>query len=340
MRQYRRQKIKTDRLEVAYYHEGKGNPNKLLLLHGNLSSSAFLLPLFPFLEKEYEVIAPDLRCFGETQSLSVDAKRGYRDWSDDIDSFCRAIGWDSFYLGGWSMGGNIAIQYTTDHPEQVKKLILIAPGSPYGFGGSIDEKGTPHTPVGLGSGGGTANPGLANAAARGSRLIMRDILRKFYFKADFRMSREWENLFIDEIAKIKMGNQYYPGNYTMSPKWPYVIAGDQGVLNAMSPRYGNQSDFLDVKPQPEILWIHGTEDIIVSDTSLMELGYLGKCGMFPGWPGDRVYPPQPMVSQIRYFLNEYRKRGGLFVEFMIPGGHMCALESPFEFLSALRTFIG
>ena len=173
----------------------------------------------------------------------------------------------------------------------------------------------------------------------GSRLVLRDILRQFYFKAPFRLSREWENMFIDAISQLKIGDDYYPGNYSFSPKWPHIVAGTRGVLNAMSPQYANLSAFLDVTPQPEVLWIRGEHDIIVSNQSLMEFGHLGELGIVPGWPGKHIYPPQPMIDQIRYFFGLYRKKGGIYSEVCLSGGHMCILESPDDFLNTLKFFI-
>ena len=335
---YKQRSMDTDRLRIAYYRAGEDNSKKLLLLHGNLSSSVFYLPLFPALEQEYDIVAPDLRCFGDTETMPVDATRGYRDWSDDVYAFCRALGWDSFLILGWSLGGNIAMQYAIDHGKQVQKLILIAPGSPYGFGGTWDEKGTPYDPVGLGSGGGCVNPTLVMLTASKSRLFLRDILRKYYFNPPFRMEWSWENRMIEAIGKIRFGSDYYPGNYSSSPKWPYVKAGDRGILNTMAPQYANLSAMLDMPEKPAVLWIRGKDDKIVSDHSTMELGYLGQIGLVPGWPGPYIYPPQPMVSQTQYFFGKYREKGGSVQEIVIPGGHLCALESPEDFLTALREF--
>ena len=336
---YRQNIIETERIRTAYYRAGEGNKQKLMVLHGNFSSSVFFMPLMPYLEKKYDVVVPDLRCFGNTQILPIDATRGYRDWSDDIYSFCEAIGWKKFTLLGWSMGGDVAMQFVIDHGDMVKQLVLVAPGSPYGFGGTIDEKGTPQNPIGLGSGGGTANPGLVLAAQMGDRVIAKDLLNRYLFKAPFRMSKEWEERFIESSALTKMGTDYYPGNYTMSWKWPYVVAGKRGVLNTMSPKYGNLSAFLEVDPKPQVLWIHGDDDQIVSDHSMMELGNLGRIGLIPGWPGMRAYPPQPMVSQTRYFMERYKEKGGMYIELEIPGGHVCILESPVHFISALDAFV-
>ena len=36
--------------------------------------------------------------------------------------------------------------------------------------------------------------------------------------------------------------------------------------------------------------------------------------MVPDWPGEEIYPPQPMVSQIRAVLDEYAVGGGNYRE--------------------------
>ena len=331
--------IQTDRLRVAYYHIGEGNRKKLLVIHGNISSSIFFMPLVPYLENRYDIIVPDLRCFGNTQALPIDATRGYRDWSDDIYAFCKAIGWKKFDLMGWSMGGDIAMQFVIDHASMVRKLVLTAPGSPYGFGGTKDEKGTPHNPIGLGSGGGTVNPAFTATCQLWNGNVMRSMLNKYLFKEPFRMSKEWEDRFVKASCAMRTGNDYYPGDFQIAWKWPYVRSGNRGVLNTMSPEHGNLNALLDVTPKPPILWIRGDDDQIVSDHSMMEMGNLGRIGMIPGWPGERIYPPQPMIQQTRYFLNQYKEKGGTFAEIVIPGGHVCILESPLHFISALDTFL-
>lgn len=336
---YSQKTIETDRLKIAYYRVGEGNKHKILVLHGNISSSVFFMPLAPYLEHDYDIVVPDLRCYGNSDDLPVDAKRGYRDWSDDMHAFCKALGWRKFSLLGWSMGGDIAMQFVIDHPKMVKKLVLVAPGSPYGFGGTMDEKGTPQLPLGLGSGGGSANPLLTFSGAIGNNALLKDILNRFLFSESFRMTSEWENDFIAAASGMKQGKDFYPGDYRFSWKWPFIVAGDRGILNTMTPKHGNLKAFLEVDPKPPVLWIRGDSDQIVSDHSMMELGHLGQIGLVPGWPGRAIYPPQPMVAQTRYFLNQYKERGGSYVELTIPGGHMCFLESPVHFMSALEAFV-
>ncbi len=340
MENYQQVFIETSRLRTAFYRVGEGNPKKLLAIHGNLSSSVFFMPLAPYLEEEgFDIVVPDLRCFGYSQTLPIDAARGYRDWSDDIYSLCEALGWEEFTLIGWSMGGDVAMQFTIDHRPMVKELVLVAPGPPYGFGGTRDEEGTPYSPIGLGSGGGCANPALVMSGQMWDKTFFWNMMRQYLFKPPFRMSREWEERFTDSASRVQLGPDYYPGDYELTLKWPYIIAGDRGVLNTMSPKYGNLSDFLEIDTKPPVLWIRGDADQIVSDTSMMEIGYLGKMGIMPGWPGEEIYPPQPMIQQTKQFFEQYKEKGGQYIELVIPGGHVCILESPLHFINAMKTFV-
>jgi pimeloyl-ACP methyl ester carboxylesterase len=85
-----------------------------------------------------------------------------------------------------------------------------------------------------------------------------------------------------------------------------------------------------------ILWIRGDSDQIVSDSSFFDFGTLGQLGYVPGWPGAEVYPPQPMVSQMRAVLDRY----GLYQEVVIAdAGHSPHVEKPAEFMAAFLPFV-
>ena len=89
--------ITTSRLTTACRVHGTPGARKLLLIHGNASSSAFYEPLMERLEGEIFMVAPDLRCFGGSDTLPVDATRGMRDFSDDIHELVEALGWEDVY---------------------------------------------------------------------------------------------------------------------------------------------------------------------------------------------------------------------------------------------------
>lgn len=336
---YALQKLTTPRLTTTYYRAGEGKENRLLLIHGNVSSSVFYLPLFPALAEEFDVVAPDLRCFGDSDALPVDATRGFNDWVDDLAEFTAALGWDRFSVVGWSMGGCVAMAYTIAHPEQLAAVILINPGSPYGFGGTKGVDGQLLDPPGLASGGGCANAQLVQSLLTGDRELPRTTLHNVYFKPTFQLDSEWEERFIDGMLKTKVGEGMYPGDTRQVAQWPYIAAGDKGICNTMAPIHGNLSGLPNIDPKPPILWVRGDCDGFVSDTSAGDFGFLGQCGFVPGWPGVDVIPPQPMVSQTRYVLDKYAAKGGSYREVVLPGSHGCHIESPAEFVLAVQQFL-
>lgn len=340
MQRFHQFSLTTDRLTTAYYHWGEENEKKLLLVHGNLSSSVFFLPLLPELSKHYDVVIPDLRCFGDSDELPIDATRGYRDWSDDLAEFTSALGWDRFSLLGWSLGGNISMQFAIDHPDRLERLILLAPGSPFGIGGVRGRQGIAVHPIGLGSGAGCVNPQLLGIIAGKNKSTMKLMMQKFYFHSAFdELEEEVQDLLAEGIGKTKMGYDKYPGSFHHSFLWPFIVAGRHGVMNTMSPAYGNLSDFVNISKKIPVLWIRGVEDEVVSDHSLFDIGYLGSIGIIPGWPGNEIFPIQPMIKQMRYLLDQYAASGGKYREAIIRGGHACHLEDQKAFLEEVRIFM-
>ena len=86
--------------------------------------------------------------------------------------------------------------------------------------------------------------------------------------------------------------------------------------------------------------MRGTDDVIVSDTSLYDFGYLGSIGAVPGWPGPGAWPPQPMLAQTRALLDGYAAAGGRYREAVIPdSGHGPHLDQPEQFLAALSAHL-
>ena len=75
------------------------------------------------------------------------------------------------HLVGWSMGGGVVLQYLTDHPagHRAASVTLVAPVSPFGFGGTRGTEGTLCDPAGAGSGGGGVNPGFVARLSAGDR---------------------------------------------------------------------------------------------------------------------------------------------------------------------------
>jgi pimeloyl-ACP methyl ester carboxylesterase len=213
-----------------------------------------------------------------------------------------------------------------DRPAQVASLTLIDPVSPYGFGG-VKADGTPCYPDYAGSGGGTGNPEFVqrlNSQDRSaeSPFSIRNVMNSSYWSANHREPQEREDMLVDEVLKSVTGADGYPGDFTSSSNWPGIAPGTRGILNALSGKYCNWASISEISPKPPILWTHGSADIVVADGSAWEMGTLGKAGYVPGWPGEEVFPPQPMVTQIRTVLQRYQTAGGrVQMEMMEGSGH-------------------
>jgi pimeloyl-ACP methyl ester carboxylesterase len=89
-----------------------------------------------------------------------------------------------------------------------------------------------------------------------------------------------------------------------------------------------------------VLWTHGSADLVVADGSPLELGTLGASGAVPGWPGQDVFPPQPMVSQIREVLQRYADAGGAVrTEIFDDSGHGPHLDAHEKWLAVFTEFL-
>ncbi len=340
-----KQFIPTASREVAYYRLGNPSLPKLLLVHGNASSSAFFFPAIRELSVYFDVAAPDLNGFGDTQASPIRSEAALKEWADDIDAFADALGWDSFALLGWSLGGGVAWRYAIGHAARLTHLIMLSPMSPYGFGGTRGEDGVPYDDKGWGSPGGFANKDFLDRLHAQDRsdapFTPRAVLRRSLFAQGFTPDKQWEDLYVEELLKIHLGLDYYPGDFVPLASFPYVLPGERGISNSLAPQYANMEAFRDISPKPPVLWIRGDEDKLVSDKSLSDLATLGQMGIVPGYPGEEAFPSQPMVAQTRALLNKYRDRGGQYTEIVFTGcAHAAHLEKPAEFVAALRDFTG
>jgi pimeloyl-ACP methyl ester carboxylesterase len=102
----------------------------------------------------------------------------------------------------------------------------------------------------------------------------------------------------------------------------------------------NQSNFANMSLKPSVLWIHGADDQIVSDTSLFDFGFLGQIGAVPGWPGVEAHPPQPMKSQVRTVMERYKTKDGEYQEVQLAEcGHSPHIEKQAQVVQFFTNFV-
>lgn len=305
--------VTTDRLRTHYYASGPEGGTPVVMIHGNLSTGRFFEHLWPGAPDRYRFIAPDMRSFGRSESKPINATRGLDDWADDTRALLEALHVQQPpHLVGWSTGGAAIASYAMNHP--VASLTFIDPVSPYGYG-ATHRDGTPCQPDWAGTGGGTGNPEFVSRLADGDRsagspVSPRNVMNSSYWSPDHRLPADREEILVDEVLLTVTGEGGYPGDLTPSDNWPNVAPGTRGILNALSGKYCNWAGIVDLDDKPPVLWTHGSNDIVVADGSMWEMGSLGQMGIIPGWPGEDAFPPQLMVSQIRDVLERYADRGG------------------------------
>ncbi|HEX2773118.1 MAG TPA: alpha/beta fold hydrolase [Micromonosporaceae bacterium] len=338
-------------LTQSVHVAGAADGTPVLLIHGNCSSAPFWAPLLRHLPPSLRVVAPDLRGYGKTAPQPVDATRGLRDFADDVIALLdepKVFGASGVrpVVVGHSMGAGVAMHLTVARPERVTALLLEAPLSPYGFGGTRDLDGVPTDPQFAGTGAGTANADFVRRLAEGDRsgeqlTAPRAVLRSAYVADPAALGAD-EELLLDTVLSTVVGEDNYPGTSEAVAGWPGVGPGRRGVLNAMSPRYFRVADdLIGLRTKPPIAWVRGDADAIVSDTSLFDLAYLGSLGLVPDWPGADACPPQPMVAQTRAVLDRYAATGGRYREVVYAGcGHSPHIERPAEFAAVLLSLVG
>jgi len=334
--------VDTPRLQMHVLFSGAADGVPVLFIHGNASSASYWEEIMLKLPAGYRGVAPDLRGYGDTEDKLIDATRGTGDFVDDLLALAKVLDLKHFHVVGHSMGGAIIFSLVPAAGDAILSATLVDPGSPYGFGGTKDVDGTPNYADFAGSGGGVVNPEFPKLMAACDRssdnpqASPRVVMNSFYWKPPFKPARE-EDL-LTSLMTEKVGPDKYPGDFVPSGNWPNVAPGVYGPINALSPKYVGDSvkNFIAAAAKPPILWVRGSDDQIVGDMSLFDFGTLGKFGYVPGWPGDDVYPPQPMVGQTRKVLEQYAANGGKFWEKVIADtGHSPYVEKPDEFTELL-----
>lgn len=115
-------------LDVAWFEAGRGEP--IVLVHGLADDHRAWRRSLPDLLLSNRVILYDLRGHGQTTLGEPDGS--LRQLGDDLAALLDAIGLDSADIAGFSLGGTVAMRLAIDHPERVRRLVLVATSSRVG----------------------------------------------------------------------------------------------------------------------------------------------------------------------------------------------------------------
>ncbi len=105
------------------YYEVAGDGPALLLIHAGVADHRMWDDQWAAFAARFRVIRYDTREFGQTTSANVDYSN-----RQDIADLLRHLGIEHTAIVGVSRGGQIATDFTLEHPEMVTHLIVVAGG--------------------------------------------------------------------------------------------------------------------------------------------------------------------------------------------------------------------
>ena len=135
---------------VALYYEEQGEGDPVILIHGGWASSAMWQAVLPHLVDGFRVITPDSR--GHGRSTNPAGELSYPLIADDVAALIGALELARPVVGGWSDGGQVALELGARHPGVAGGLIVGGAYPDFGGGGlreifrgfiGADDVGTP-----------------------------------------------------------------------------------------------------------------------------------------------------------------------------------------------------
>jgi len=116
--------------EVDDFTDPWRRPDTILMLHGNAESGLAWYGWVPALARQYRVVRPDMRGFGQSTPMPRDYP-----WTLDrlVEDFCLLMDnqrIDRFHLVGAKIGGTVARAFAARRPERVKTLTVVGTPPP------------------------------------------------------------------------------------------------------------------------------------------------------------------------------------------------------------------
>ena len=120
---------------IKLYHEIYGQGGPLVLLHGGLMTIGEMSTPLERLAKTHKVIAVELQGHGRT--ADTDRLLSFETMGDDIAALLAHLDMSQADIVGFSLGAAVGLRTAIQHPEKVRRLVVIS--SPYAKGGWYPE---------------------------------------------------------------------------------------------------------------------------------------------------------------------------------------------------------
>lgn len=114
---------------VSLYYEVTGEGFPLVLSHEFADTYKSWEPQVRFFSRRYQVITYNHRGFPPSEVPEEASAYSQDILVEDLCQLLHHLGVKQAYVGGCSMGGNIALNFGIAHPEMTKALIIVATGA-------------------------------------------------------------------------------------------------------------------------------------------------------------------------------------------------------------------
>lgn len=116
--------VHIDENKIRYLESGNSKKT-IVLIHGLGASAERWESVIPIFAEHFRVVIPDLIGFGYSDKPLADYTLDF--FSSFLEKFFVASNIEHPIIIGSSLGGQISAEYTSTHPKNVEKLILVSP---------------------------------------------------------------------------------------------------------------------------------------------------------------------------------------------------------------------
>jgi pimeloyl-ACP methyl ester carboxylesterase len=110
---------------LRMYYEVHGNGKPLVLLHGSFMTIPLNWSRFiPAFARSRQVIVAEMQGHGRTRDVAREFS--YQGMADDVSGLLKHLKIPSADVLGYSMGSGVAFQLAVRHPEQVRRIVIMA----------------------------------------------------------------------------------------------------------------------------------------------------------------------------------------------------------------------
>jgi len=193
---------------VKLYHEIYGEGEPLVLIHGGMTTIDEMQGWVEPLAKTWQVLAVELQGHGRT--ADTDRPMSFATMGDDIAALLDHLKIQKADLVGHSFGGASAIRAAIQHPEKVRRLVVIS--SPYARSGWYPE----------------AQRGMSQVGAAMAENMMQTPTGKF--------SKEWPEpqrfpQFLDKMGKMMSEDYDWSADIAKLPMPALLVFADNDSVS-------------------------------------------------------------------------------------------------------------